>query len=62
MSRTMSIDKQDRAKVADAIEGYLRCEIDNFELDDILFAAKDRAAFEIASEVWFFYDDCKRHK
>lgn len=58
----MSIGDNDRVKVAEAIEAYLRCEIDNFELDDVLFAVEDRAAFEIASQVWFFYDDCKRHK
>jgi hypothetical protein len=58
----VSIGKADRNRVADAIERYLRCEIDNFQLDDILFKAEDRAAFEIAQEVWFFYDDCTRHK
>lgn len=59
-----AINREDRDRVAGAIEKYLRCEIDNFELDDALFApnAEDRAAFEIAGEVWFFYDDCRRHK
>ena len=58
----MSIDKANRNRIADAIDAYLRCEIDNFELDGVLFNAEDRAAFEIAREAWFFYDDCKRHK
>ena len=56
------IDRADRDRIANAIEGYLRCEIDNFQLDDILDTAKDRAAFEIAREVWFFYSDCKKHR
>jgi hypothetical protein len=58
----MSVDTEDRNKVADAIERYLAREIDNFELDDILFTAEDRAAFEVACEVWFCYDDIRRHK
>ncbi len=58
----MSIYRADRNNVADAIEAYLRCEIDNFELDDILSAVEDRAAYEIAQEIWFFYDDITWHK
>jgi hypothetical protein len=56
------IDREDRDRIADAIERYLSCEIDNFQLDDILLAVKDRAAYEIAREVWFFYDGVKKHK
>ena len=58
----MSIDKANRSRIADAIERYIRCEIDNFELDDLLQQAEDRAAFEISSQVWYFYCDVKRHK
>ena len=60
----MPIRREDRERVADAIQGYLASEIDNFQLDDALFKAdlEDRAACEIAGEVWFFYDDFRRHK
>jgi hypothetical protein len=60
----MPIRREDRERVADSIEGYLAGEIDNFQLDDALFKAdlEDRAACEIAGEVWFFYDDFRRHK
>jgi hypothetical protein len=61
-SEPMSIDRANRDMIADGIERYLRCEIDNYELDDIHFNGKDRAAYEICQEVWFFYDDFKRHK
>jgi hypothetical protein len=58
-----SINRAERDRVADVIEKYLCCEIDTFQLDDAIFChAEDRAAFEIACEVWFFYDDCKWHK
>jgi hypothetical protein len=56
-----AVDKANRNTIADVIERYLNCEIDNFELDDVLSSAKYRAAFELAQEVWFFYDDCGRH-
>jgi hypothetical protein len=60
----MPIRQEDRDRIADAIERYLSREIDNFQLDNALFDAKieDRAACEIAIEVWYFYDDFKRHK
>jgi hypothetical protein len=61
-----STGRADRDRVADAIEGFLRCEIDNFSLDDVvhntLYDAADLTARGIAREAWFFYGDCKRYK
>jgi hypothetical protein len=59
----MSLDVKTRMRIAEAIQDYLDCEIDNFALDDVLAKAPtdDAVCQEISGEMWFFYDDCSRH-
>ena len=59
----MTIDTANRRRVADAIQGYLDGALDNFRLDDELMqiVTEDVACHEIAKEMWYFFDDVKRH-
>jgi hypothetical protein len=48
--------------VIDALAKYLRGEIDNFSLDDaICFRTSDKTLAKITGDIWFSYDDVKRH-
>jgi len=51
-------------QLADAIQEYLDCVIDNFTLDDLLASGQtaDAVCEEIGGEMWFLYDDCSRHR
>lgn len=58
------VDREERLKAIDALAKYMRGEIDNFALDDATFSVgwKDKTIEEISHEIWFSYDDLKRHK
>jgi hypothetical protein len=60
----MPINREYRDRIADAVESYLRCEIDNYALDEVLSSVKtdDTTCQRIAEQMWYLYDDCKRHR
>jgi hypothetical protein len=59
----MSVCLEERRQLADAIEQYLAGEIDNFALNEVCQQMhRDVAAFQIAGQVWYGYDDIRRHK
>ncbi|MEZ0268262.1 MAG: hypothetical protein ACAI43_26345 [Phycisphaerae bacterium] len=65
---TTSVDRARRDIAAGALAAYLRSEIDNFALDDVLMcpatlgpANPDAGLREVARHVWHYYDDVKRH-
>ena len=61
--KKMTIDTEQRIKIATAIQSYLDDKIDNFKLDDILSSieSEDLACVEIALEMSRFYDDFYSH-
>lgn len=60
------INRHERDKLALAVRRYLSKQIDNFELDDIIFedynGEDDRGVLEIQHQLWYLYDDFKSHK
>lgn len=60
------IDRDARDRMAEALEAYLSRQTDNFELDealmDIAGESADPTIDFVADEVWYCYDDVKRHK
>jgi hypothetical protein len=60
----MAVDRPSRDRLARALAGYLRGEIDNFALDEQVFTSGDRADItlhDVACSLWYFYDDIKSH-
>jgi hypothetical protein len=52
-----------RRKLAEAIAGYMRGEIDNFALDDVVWNSTswDRSLRWLSFRLWLMYDDTTRH-
>lgn len=60
----MAIHKEQRRAVAQAFLDYIKCNIDNFALDDILAegAKRDTACYEFLKVMPDIYSDARRHK
>lgn len=62
----MTVDRQNRDRLVDAIRRYLAETITAFEFDDEIFGISDNSADPTIEHVtrglWFLYDDCKDHK
>lgn len=61
----MPVDRAKRDRLADAIESFLDCKIDSFDLSDVMdemrLPGSDLACRQIALHMFFFYSDTKRH-
>ena len=62
-ANVMTVDRHFRSAIADAIDMFLRGEIDNWALDDAISSTQtdDVLCREIARQIWLFYDDVRRY-
>jgi len=60
----VEIDRYNRDKVANFLEKFIHQEIDNFELDDVIFEidSNDKLLNWSIQQIWSFYDDFSEHK
>jgi hypothetical protein len=62
----MSIDREHRDMLVEAIDRYLHDELTAFEFDDAIFDIRDQTHDETVKQVvdflWCYYDDCDDHK
>jgi hypothetical protein len=59
----MPVDRAARDRLAAVLAQYMRGEADNFALDEAAAGVKtdDEAVLRLGRELWFAYDDLKRH-
>ena len=62
----MSVDRDHRDRLVEAIDRYLHEELTAFQFDDAIFDIRDNTSDETVRRVvdflWCFYDDCDDHK
>jgi len=59
----VEIDRYNRDIVANFLEKFIHQEIDNFELDDVIFeiTSNDKLLNWAIQQIWSFYDDFSEH-